>query len=159
MQECPISGWFLGYTPSGPLRQINYEIGLAAHLRVSRSPTGLLELYDRFTSSGAEFDATMRRVVWWAPVRKMGHGARIGQGVRFSHLETFELPCGCGCREVRSPPLLCRAPPSHLCASGTVRTIKLFNRFWHTSNRYQHYTHGSQEEWSVCIGEEFLLAV
>lgn len=69
----------------------DYEIGLAAHLKASHAPTQLLELYDRFSSCASEFHAMMRRVLWRALVRKMGHGARIGQGVRFSHPETFEI--------------------------------------------------------------------
>ena len=83
--------------PTHALRAVtpdaDYELGLAAHLKATRSPAQLVELYDRF-SGAAEFDVMMRRILWRARVRRLGSGLRIGQDVRFTHPETFEIGDG-----------------------------------------------------------------
>lgn len=71
-----------------------YEIGLAQHLSEQYSKDGLIELYSRFAVSDGTFDALMRRVIWRAVARRLGQGVRIGSGVGFKHLETFEIGDG-----------------------------------------------------------------
>jgi acetyltransferase-like isoleucine patch superfamily enzyme len=68
-----------------------FEIGLAEHLRAQYGPERLLELYDRFAQGEGEFDVLMRRTIWRAMARRFGNGVRIGSGVGFKHLETFEV--------------------------------------------------------------------
>ncbi|SRR5579883_128750 len=69
----------------------DYEVGLAECLRHQYGNQGLIELYARFAIGEGEFDALMRRVIWRAVARRFGHGVRIGSGVGFKHLETFEI--------------------------------------------------------------------
>jgi acetyltransferase-like isoleucine patch superfamily enzyme len=71
-----------------------YEIGLAASLRAEGGQGRLLDLYARFAVGEGDFDAMMRRVIWRAGARAFGHGVRIGAGVGFKHLETFEIGDG-----------------------------------------------------------------
>lgn len=71
-----------------------FEVGMAEHLRDRYSNSQLLELYNRFTIGEGDFDISMRRIIWRAVARKLGHGTRIGSGVGFKHLETFELGAG-----------------------------------------------------------------
>ena len=68
-----------------------FEQQFADHLRNSASREALLELYNRFAQGDTDFDLRMRRVLWRAMARRIGHGVRIGPGVGFQHLETFEL--------------------------------------------------------------------
>lgn len=68
-----------------------FELGLAAHLRETRDQAGLVELYGRFATGEAAFDAMMRRVIWRAVARRLGSGLWIGAGVGFKHLETFTI--------------------------------------------------------------------
>jgi acetyltransferase-like isoleucine patch superfamily enzyme len=70
---------------------LDYEIGLADHLRAQYGRERLLELYSRFALGEGEFDDLMRRTIWRAIARKIGNGVRIGSGVGFKHLETFEI--------------------------------------------------------------------
>ena len=53
-----------------------------------------MEHYARFANGDGELDALMRRVIWRAVARKFGNGVRIGPGVGFKHLETFEIGDG-----------------------------------------------------------------
>lgn len=69
----------------------DFEVGLAAHLRQTHEPAHLLDLYTRFASGDGELDTLMRRAIWRARCRAFGHGVRIGAGVGFKHLETFEV--------------------------------------------------------------------
>lgn len=71
-----------------------FEIELSRRLRDSYSPAALLEHYTRFAQGDGELDALMRRAIWRAVARKFGNGVRIGSGVGFKHLETFELGDG-----------------------------------------------------------------
>jgi acetyltransferase-like isoleucine patch superfamily enzyme len=72
----------------------DFEVGLAASLRASHDLPRLLDLYARFATGDGEFDTMMRRAIWRAASRRMGHGIRIGAGVGFKHVETFEIGDG-----------------------------------------------------------------
>ena len=72
----------------------DFEVGLAANLRASHDLPRLVELYARFANGDGEFDTMMRRAIWRAGCRRLGHGVRIGPGVGFKHLETFEIGGG-----------------------------------------------------------------
>jgi acetyltransferase-like isoleucine patch superfamily enzyme len=74
-----------------PSRDADYELGLATHLRESMDLQALLGLYARFSAADTDFEASMRRAVWRACCRRFGHGVRIGPGVGFKHVETFEI--------------------------------------------------------------------
>jgi len=71
-----------------------FEVDLARHLSESYTPGALLEQYNRFASGDGELDSLMRRAIWRALARKFGNGVRIGGGVNFRHLETFEIGDG-----------------------------------------------------------------
>ncbi|MFL6446634.1 MAG: acyltransferase [Bryobacteraceae bacterium] len=71
-----------------------FEIGLSQMLAESYSPSALVEQYARFAGSDGEFDAVMRRAIWRAVAKRFGSGVRIGSGVGFKHLETFEIGDG-----------------------------------------------------------------
>ena len=68
-----------------------HEIGLAGELRAKYERAGLVELYARFATGDGVLDAMMRRVLFRAIARSVGHGLQVGSGVGFKHLETFEL--------------------------------------------------------------------
>src|SRR5687767_13284151 len=72
----------------------DFQLGLADHLRGKYDRAGLIELYARFAMGDGEFDALMRRVIWRAMARRMGHGLSVGGGVGFKHMETFEIGSG-----------------------------------------------------------------
>ncbi|WP_445637558.1 N-acetyltransferase [Nostoc sp. DSM 114161] len=69
----------------------DFEIQLAEYLRTQYEQKPLIELYARFVTSDGDFDGLMRRAIWRAVARKFGHNVRIGNGVGFKHLETFEI--------------------------------------------------------------------
>lgn len=69
----------------------NFEIELANYLRTKYARENLLELYTRFVNGEGEFDELMRRAIWRAVARRFGYGVRIGIGIGFKHLETFEI--------------------------------------------------------------------
>lgn len=68
-----------------------YEIGLTEHLKQQYDRRGLEELLVRFTNGEGALEMTMRRVLWRALAKRLGHGVRIGSGVGYKHIETFEL--------------------------------------------------------------------
>jgi acetyltransferase-like isoleucine patch superfamily enzyme len=72
----------------------DYEIGLADMLRATYDRKGLIELYARFTAGDGDLDQLMRRAIWRAAARSCGHGLKVGSGVGFKHLETFEIGDG-----------------------------------------------------------------
>jgi acetyltransferase-like isoleucine patch superfamily enzyme len=72
----------------------DFEIGLAEHLRAKYGRDALVELYARFATGDAGIDPLMRRVLWRAAARRLGHGLQVGAGVGFKHLETFEVGDG-----------------------------------------------------------------
>jgi acetyltransferase-like isoleucine patch superfamily enzyme len=53
-----------------------------------------MEHYARFANGDGELDSVMRRAIWRAVARGFGNGVRIGSGVGFKHLETFEIGDG-----------------------------------------------------------------
>ncbi len=69
----------------------DFEVQLAAYLGTQYDRSALVEFYARFVTSDGDFDGLMRRTVWRAVARKFGHNVRIGSGVGFKHLETFEI--------------------------------------------------------------------
>ena len=71
-----------------------HEHALAAHLRASEPAEALVALYGRFVDGETPFDAMMRRVLWQSLAKRAGSGLRIGRGVRFMHIETFEIGDG-----------------------------------------------------------------
>jgi acetyltransferase-like isoleucine patch superfamily enzyme len=71
-----------------------FEIDLAKRLRETYSGPALVEQYGRFVNGDGELDALMRRVIWRAVAKSCGHGLKIGTGVGFKHLETFEIGDG-----------------------------------------------------------------
>ena len=72
----------------------DFEVGLAASLRASHDMPRLIDLYARFATGDGEFDTMLRRAIWRAACQRFGHGVRIGAGVGFKHLETFEVGSG-----------------------------------------------------------------
>lgn len=71
-----------------------FEVDLAKRLRELYAPGALVEQYGRFANGDGELDALMRRVIWRAVAKSCGHGLRLGTGVGFKHLETFEIGDG-----------------------------------------------------------------
>ncbi len=71
-----------------------YTRELAAHLRRTHTPRELLVLLDRFSEGSSDFDGLMRKILWRALARRFGDGVTIGRGVRFKHIETFEIGDG-----------------------------------------------------------------
>lgn len=71
-----------------------FEVGLAEHLKAQYSPAGLIELYDRFAGGAGDVDRLMRRAIWRALARRLGHGVTIGGNVGFRNPETFEIGDG-----------------------------------------------------------------
>lgn len=71
-----------------------FEIGLSEYLRARQGDISLQELYTRFSIGEDEFSVLMRRAIWRALARRCGNGLRIGSGVGFKHLETFEIGNG-----------------------------------------------------------------
>jgi acetyltransferase-like isoleucine patch superfamily enzyme len=69
----------------------DFEIGLADHLKGKYGRERLAEIYARFESGEEELDQLMRRAIWRAVAKKFGHAVKIGTGVGFKHLETFEI--------------------------------------------------------------------
>ncbi|HEY6402982.1 MAG TPA: DapH/DapD/GlmU-related protein [Blastocatellia bacterium] len=72
----------------------DFQIELAEHLRGKYDRAGLLELYSRFALGDGDFDTLMRRAIWRALARRVGHGLNVGSGVGFKHIETFEIGAG-----------------------------------------------------------------
>ncbi len=69
----------------------DFEIGFADHLRVQYSRDSLIDLYARFAVGAGNFDMLMRRIVFRALARRMGHGVVVEGNVGFKHVETFEI--------------------------------------------------------------------
>jgi len=73
------------------VRDPEFEIGLTAWLRATYPPAALADLYGRFVMGEGPTEQLMRRAIWRAGARCVGHGLRIGAGAEFKHLETFEI--------------------------------------------------------------------
>jgi acetyltransferase-like isoleucine patch superfamily enzyme len=72
----------------------DFELGLSRYLKTIYTLDTLGEFYSRFSASDSAFDMLMRRAIWRAFARCFGNGVRIGAGVGFKHLETFEIGDG-----------------------------------------------------------------
>jgi len=70
------------------------ELELADRLRREHSRAELLMLAGIHAMGDSEADARMRRAVWRALARRVGHGVRIGRGALARHPETFEIGDG-----------------------------------------------------------------
>jgi acetyltransferase-like isoleucine patch superfamily enzyme len=81
-----------GVEAAGP--DPEFETGLAEHLKTLYRPEALTEIYRRFATGDGALDTLMRRAVWRAVARRFGEGVRIGPGVGYKHLETFEIGNG-----------------------------------------------------------------
>ncbi len=66
----------------------------ADHLRASRDHAALTLLLDRFADGSAEFDATMRGIVWRALGVRLGDAVAIGRGVRLRDGATYTIGGG-----------------------------------------------------------------
>jgi acetyltransferase-like isoleucine patch superfamily enzyme len=71
-----------------------FERGLSDHLRSAYPSSELVALYGRFVAGEGPLDALMRRAIWRALARRLGHGVSVGIGVGFKHPETFEIGDG-----------------------------------------------------------------
>lgn len=72
----------------------DFELELSRHLANQYTPTALVEQYARFANGEGELDGLLRRAIWRAVSRSFGSSVRIGTGVGFKHLETFEIGHG-----------------------------------------------------------------
>lgn len=68
-----------------------FSADFANHLSERFTPSELQQHYARFVAGDHEFDALMRSVFWRALAKSCGDGLRVGPGVVFKHIETFEL--------------------------------------------------------------------
>jgi acetyltransferase-like isoleucine patch superfamily enzyme len=66
----------------------------AASLRGTHAPEDLLGLFARFRGGEAPFDFLMRRVIFGALCKSVGHSLEISPLVAFKHAETFEIGDG-----------------------------------------------------------------
>lgn len=71
-----------------------FELGLSKDLAAQYTPAALIEHYARFAHADGHLDHLMRRVIWRAVARRFGNAVKIGVGVGFKHLETFEIGDG-----------------------------------------------------------------
>lgn len=71
-----------------------FEQGLVDELKANYERPALLDLYSRYAIGSGYLENLMRRVIWKAVARRCGDGLRIGSGVGFKHLETFEIGSG-----------------------------------------------------------------
>lgn len=69
----------------------DFEVAFSDYLRKNFDISDIVRLYDEFALGDDEFRHLMRRIIWRAVARRMGHGVSVGVGVIFKHLETFEL--------------------------------------------------------------------
>jgi len=68
-----------------------FETELSNYLRNHLNVEALRDQYSRFSVGENPLDLLMRRAIWRATARSIGHGLHIGSGVGFKHLETFEI--------------------------------------------------------------------
>ena len=71
-----------------------FEAGLTDFLRAQYDAGGLLAIYERFTTDTNAFAVLIRRAIWRAAARHVGHGVEIETGVIVKHIETFEIGNG-----------------------------------------------------------------
>jgi acetyltransferase-like isoleucine patch superfamily enzyme len=68
-----------------------FETGLSGALCKQYGREALIELYTRYATGDGYLDSLMRRAIWRALGKRVGHGLSIGSGVGFKHPETFEI--------------------------------------------------------------------
>jgi acetyltransferase-like isoleucine patch superfamily enzyme len=68
-----------------------WEWDFAIHLRQTLSPPELLALYSRYRSEEGPFESQLRRIIFRAMCRTVGHALQVGPGVVMKHPETMEL--------------------------------------------------------------------
>jgi acetyltransferase-like isoleucine patch superfamily enzyme len=73
------------------LNDPTWEWDFAAHLKCSHSPSELLALYSRYRSEEGSFESQLRRVIFRAMCRTVGHALQVGPGIVMKHPETMEL--------------------------------------------------------------------
>ena len=69
----------------------DWVLEFAASLREAYTPEDLLGLFARFRGGERPFDVLMRRVLFRALCRRVGHGLEVGPEVVFKHAETMEV--------------------------------------------------------------------
>lgn len=67
------------------------EIEFAARLRETETLDSLRGIYDRYAHGHSQHDYMMRRIIWRAMAKSVGHGLKVEPGVGFKHIETFEI--------------------------------------------------------------------
>lgn len=68
-----------------------FEAGLAEWLYGNYGPSGLLDVYSRFSTGDAKLDALMRKLIWQASAKACGPGLQVGSQAGFKHIETFDI--------------------------------------------------------------------
>jgi acetyltransferase-like isoleucine patch superfamily enzyme len=68
-----------------------FETDFTEFLRRQHSPDALLQILRRFENGDGPLDFFMRRAIWRGAAKSFGNGVKIGPGVTFKHLETFEI--------------------------------------------------------------------
>jgi len=79
-----------GTTP----RDLAFVDPMADWLKAEYSYERLVDLYTRFMQGDDSVNAAMRAIVFKAAARRAGTGLRVGSGVGFKHLDTFEIGDG-----------------------------------------------------------------
>ena len=68
-----------------------WEWEYAAHLKQTYSPSELLAHYSRYRNEEGPFESQLRRIVFRAMCRTVGHALQVGPGVVVKHPETMEV--------------------------------------------------------------------
>jgi acetyltransferase-like isoleucine patch superfamily enzyme len=71
-----------------------HEIEWAEALRATHTVAHLAELLARYSTGDGAFDRTIRKVLWCAAAKRVGHGLKVGTGVGVTHLERIEIGSG-----------------------------------------------------------------
>lgn len=74
-----------------PIREPAFVQPMAEWLREQYSYERLVDLYPRFMNGDDPVSIEMRAVIFAAAARRAGAGLKIGSGVGFKHLDTFEI--------------------------------------------------------------------
>jgi acetyltransferase-like isoleucine patch superfamily enzyme len=86
MRETPAT---FGRTESRP--DPAWESGFASTLKQQYTPQGLIELFARFRGGELAFDVSMRRILFHALCRRVGHNLQVGPEIIVQHPETIEF--------------------------------------------------------------------
>jgi acetyltransferase-like isoleucine patch superfamily enzyme len=73
------------------LNDPTWERDFSTHLKQTHSPPELLALYSRYRSEEGAFESELRRVIFRAMCRTVGHALQVGPGVVMKHPETMEF--------------------------------------------------------------------